>query len=99
MNVQFRKEKIRNELVGKFRREIESYDGSPQQVEYRRCLKKIPIPEDKEKVKMENEKYPLNSRALSVYDIHLHPKRDFKRTYDFTKLDRVYYGEAKYRQE
>lgn len=97
MSFQSKHEFVNSNLVAKFRKEIESEDKASNEIEFKRTLQKVPIPKDEEKIKRENEKYPLNSRAISIWDIHLHPQREFKLTFDFTKLDRVYFGQSQYR--
>lgn len=50
------------------------------------CLKKVDIPKDAEELKRLSQEFPLyGSSALSFWQVHSHPKRQFRNTYNFTK--------------
>lgn len=55
-------------------------------------LKKVDIPKDFVKLERLCQDYPLyESSALSFWEIHSHPNRKFRNTYNFTKPMSKYY--------
>lgn len=92
-----RRDLRRSDLSSRFEKEIENDANRGAEIEFRRCLYKVALRKNEQEIREEISKYPLSGQAISFWETHSNPRRRFGLTFEFTKPDRVYFGDSPYR--